>query len=199
MSEKSKSFFLVYVNMISVILILLIGIKILLKEDLLKSINLDYETNDFCQTMKNDSNNNLDYLVCDNKFKKSKLILLLIDSLPYDVLNDFHKYKETKITNLFRAEGVEYKQTGALFETILNGKFSRNYLASNIMKMDNIPQQLKNANMSVYYRIRDFPLNGLIDKKLGTKFDKLPKEPIPLLSFCNFTNIRPFKRLDQKF
>ena len=99
MSEKSKIFFLVFVNMISVVLILIIGIKILLKEDLLKSINLDYETNDFCQTMKNDSNNNLDYLVCDNKFKKSKLILLLIDSLPYDVLHDFNNYRETKLTN----------------------------------------------------------------------------------------------------
>ena len=42
------------------------------------------------------------------------------------------------MTNLFRGEGIEYKQSGALFETILKGKFSRNYLASNEMKMDNL-------------------------------------------------------------
>ena len=157
MSEKNKNIFFVFINMMLVVLIILIGINILLKGDLLKSINLDYETNDFCQTIKNDSNisnNNLDYLICDNKFKKNKLILLLIDSLPYDVLHDFHNFKESKMTNFFRVKGIEYKQTGALYETILTGKFSRNYLASNIMKMDNIPQQLNNANISVFFHFK---------------------------------------------
>ena len=73
--------------------------------------------NDICQKYQNNSENNLDldYLVCDNKFKKKKIILLLIDSMPYDVLYYFHKSKETKMVNLFRGEGLEYKQSGALF------------------------------------------------------------------------------------
>ncbi len=194
MSEKSKNIFLVFLNMIVVVLILLTGVNILLKEDLLKSINLDYQTNDFCQTIKNSSNistNNLDYLVCDNKFKKKKIIILFIDCLPYDSLHDFLNFKESKLVNLYRAEGIEYKQSGALFETILTGKFSRNYLASNIMKMDNLPQQLKNANMNVFYLIRDFPLYGLIDKKLGTQIVKHKGERTPLLNLCN-TNLKPF-------
>ena len=190
MSEKGNNILRVLLNLIIIVVIMLTGINILLKEDLLKSVNLDYETNDFCQTI-NNASNNLDYLVCDNKFKKNKVILLLIDSLPFDVLHDFHNLQETKMTNLFRSEGIEYKQSGALFETILTGKFSRNYLAANVMKMDNIPQQLKNANMSVFYHIRDFPLGGLVDKKLGTKFDRYQGEQIPLSSFCNI-NLNPF-------
>ena len=59
------------------------------------------------------------------------------------------------------------------------------------MKMDNLPQQLKNANMSVFYLIRDFPLYGLIDKKLGTKIVKHKGERTPLLNLCN-TNLKPF-------
>ena len=194
MAEKSKGICLIFLNTIILAIIMLAGVQLLLKEDLLKSVNLDYETNDFCQTMKNDSNstnNNLDYLVCDNKFKKSKLILLLIDSLPYDVLHDFNNYRETKLTNLFRSKGIEYKQSGALFETVLTGKFSRNYMTSTIMKMDNLPRQLKNANMSVYYKIRDFPIYSLVDKKYGTKFETHSGEGIPLLNFCKIS-IKPF-------
>jgi hypothetical protein len=111
----------------------------LLNENIFKSINLDFESNDFCQNIKNISNNNnLDHFICDNKFKKEKIIFLLIDSLPYDQLHDFHNLKKYNMTNFFRVKGLEYKQSGALFETILTGKFSRNYLASKEMKMDNL-------------------------------------------------------------
>ena len=121
--EKNEYLILIEVKLIIVVIIQITGIAVLLITDLFKSITLDYE-------MKNNSKNNLglDYLVYDNKFKQKKIILLLIDSLPYDVLYYFHKSKETKMINLFRGEGLEYKQSGALFQTILTGKFSRNYL-----------------------------------------------------------------------
>ena len=124
-----------------------------------------YETNDYCQTKLNSSKNKLDYLICNNKFKKDKIIFILLDSLAYDSLHDLYNLEDFNLTNLFRVEGIEYKQTGALFETILTGKFSRNYMAINKMKMDNLPQQFKNANMSVFYQIKNFPLGGLIDRK----------------------------------
>ena len=193
MNNKCKIILLISIKLIIIIIIQLLGVGILLKEDLLKSINLDYEQNDFCQTIKNVSENNLDYYVCNNKFKKNKVIFLLIDSLPFDSLHDFLNLKEMKMPNLFRGEGIEYKQSGALFETILTGKFSRNYLASNEMKMDNLQKQFNNANMDIFYHIKDFPLYGLLNKTLidKNKIDKNIGEMIPLLTFCQI-NIAPF-------
>ena len=181
----------IVLSTIFVIFIQILGISILLQENLFKYINLNNETNDFCQTKVNASNNSLDYLICNNKFKKEKIILLLIDSLSYDSLHDFNYLKDYNMTNFFRGEGIEYKQSGALFETIFSGKFNRNYLASKVMKMDNLAQQFKNANMNITYYIKPFPLGNLIDKKLGDDFENCSKEYVPLSNFCN-TNFNPF-------
>ena len=186
------SIYLVVVKLVISFVILLTGAGILLIPELFKSINLDYEINDFCQTNKNMSESNLDYLVCDNKFKKQKIILLLIDSLPFDSLNNFHNLKESKMTNFFRGEGLEYKQSGALFETILTGKFSRNYLASIPMKMDNIQKQLYNANLSIFYRVRDFPLYTLFNKSYIKKLEKHYGESLPLSTLCDI-DLKPFE------
>ena len=53
MNNKCKIILLISIKLIIIIVIQLFGVGILLKEDLLKSINLDYEQNDFCQTIKN--------------------------------------------------------------------------------------------------------------------------------------------------
>ena len=183
---------MVVIKLFIIIVILLTAVGILLIPELFKSINLDYEINDFCQTNQNISENNLDYLVCDNKFKKKKAILLLIDSLPFDSLSNFHNLKESKMTNFYRGKGLEYKQSGALFETILTGKFSRNYLASISMKMDNIQKQLYNANLSIFYRIRDFPLYTLFNKSYIKKIEKHYGESLPLSTLCKI-DITPFE------
>ena len=182
---KGQQILLVVIKLIIVIAIQMIGIAVLLIPDLFKSITLDYEVNDFCQTyQQNNPENNLDYLVCDNKFKKKKIILLLIDSLPFDVLYDFQKLKEIKMTNLFRGEGLEYKQSGALFETILTGKFSRNYLATIPMKMDNIQKQFYYANLTIFSRIRHFPFYTLFNRSYIDVIEKHDGEFLPMLSFC---------------
>ena len=201
MTKNGKNILYLFLSIIFAIIIQIIGIKILLQEDLFKTKNLYYETNDFCQTKSNKSKNDLEDLICNNKFKKEKIILLLVDSLPYDSLHYFHNLKKYKLTNFFRGEGIEYKQSGALFETILTGKFNRNYLASNKMKSDSLVQQFKNANMSVLYHIRPFPLGGLIDKNLSSKFKfeiYNDGEDIPLSTFCNI-NFNPFKNFMEKF
>ena len=174
----------IILSTIFVIFILILGIGILLQENLFKYINLNDETNDFCQTKVNISNESLDHLICNNKFKKEKIILLLIDSLSYDSLHDFNNLKGYNLTNFFRGEGIEYKQSGALFETIFSGKFNRNYLASRKMKMDNLAQQFKNANMNITYYVRPFPLGNLIDKKLGN-FANFESDLLPLSNFCD--------------
>jgi hypothetical protein len=161
---KEKPLLLIVLKLIFIIPLLLLGIGILFSPELFESINLENEFNDFCQTNQNLSESDLDHLVCDNKFKKEKIIILYIDSLPFDSLNYFHNLKKYKMTNFYRAQGIEYKQSGALFETILTGKFSRNYLATIPMKSDNIQKQLYYANISIFYRIRDFPLYTLFNK-----------------------------------
>ena len=187
MKEDCKIVLFIFFKLIFFLSTLIIGIGILLKEDLLKAINLDYETNDFCQRINELSNNTMDKYACDNEFKKDKVILLLIDSLPYDVLYDFHDFKKNKLTNCFRGKGIEYKQSGALFETILTGKFSRNYLASNEMKMDNLQKQFINSKMDTYYKVQHFPIYGLLNKNLinEKKFEKYSGEASPLFAFCD--------------
>ena len=173
----------VFFNIIISLVIIIIGINLLLNVDLTKSIDLNGETNDFCQTF-NKSDNSLDYLACDNKFRKKKIILLMIDSLPFDKLHELAKTEQSKLTNFFRGKGLDYKQSGALFETILTGKFSRNYIANSATKFDTLAQQFENAGMDIYYKIRGFPLGQLINKELLKKFDAYEGEIIPLSRFC---------------
>ena len=198
MNEICKALLFMLFKLIFFLLTLLLGIGILLKEDLLKTINLDFETNDYCQRIDLLSDNKLDKYACDNKFKKEKAIILLIDSLPYDVLLKLHDFKKSKLSNFFRGEGIEYKQSGALFETILTGKFSRNYLATNEMKMDNMQKQLINAKIDTYYNVRSFPIYGLINKTLidPKSFKLYAGEPSPLYSFCDI-DIGPINEFGQ--
>ena len=153
-----KRWIFIFLEILFNLLIIFIGVNLALNVDLTKSINLKGETNDFCQTLnKSETKGPLDYLACDNKFKKDKIILLLIDSLPFDELRILTDGEKSRITNFFRGKGVDYKQSGALFETILIGKFSRNYAATN-MGYDSIARQFKNANMNVFYKLRTFPM-----------------------------------------
>ena len=174
----------IILEILFILLIIILGTELLLNVDLTKSIDLKGETNDFCQSLNNSEiNASSDYLACDNKFKKNKIILLLIDSLPFDNLHILTDVNNTRITNFFRGKGIEYKQSGALFETILTGKFSRNYGASQ-MEFDSLAQQFKNANMSVFYKIRKFPLKQLINENLLTKFELHQGEANPLSKLC---------------
>ena len=187
MSNNYKVLLFMFFELIFFLIALILGIAILLKEDLLKTINLDFETNDYCQRIDSLSDNKLDRYACENKFKKEKIIFLLIDSLPYDVLLNLRQFNKSKISNFFRGQGIEYKQSGALFETILNGKFSRNYLASNEMKMDNLQKQFINAKIDAFYKVQDFPIYGLLNKSLINQklFEKHKGEESPLYLFCD--------------
>ena len=177
-----KNFLFFFGNILFVLSIIIIGIVFLLKADILKSFNLEGYSNDFCQTLKK-IKNNLDYLVCDNKYKKSKIILLLVDALAYDQLYSLNNLSYYRIPNFFKAEGLDYKQSGSLFESIFTGKFSRNYMAEKIT-IDNLAQQFKMANMTVFYKTRSFPLDTLIDKKFADKFEVYQGEGYPLENVC---------------
>ena len=48
MLEKDKIIIKIFLNFIFISLLTLIGVNILLKEDLFKSINLNGQTNDYC-------------------------------------------------------------------------------------------------------------------------------------------------------
>ena len=177
----NKNLLFILGNIFFVLFIITIGIVFLLKVDILKSFNLEGYSNDFCQTVK--KTNNLDYLICDNKYKKSKIILLLVDALAYDQLYALNNLSHYRIPNFFKAEGLDYKQSGSLFESIFTGKFSRNYMAAKI-KIDNLAQQFKMANMTVFYKVRSYPLDTLIDKKFTAKFEVYKREEYPLENVC---------------
>ena len=177
-----KTFLFFLGNIFFVLAIIIVGIVLLLKADVLKTFNLEGYSNNFCQTLVK-TKNNLDYLVCDNKYKKSKIILLLVDALAYDQLYALNNLSHYRIPNFFKAEGLDYKQSGSLFESIFTGKFSRNYMAEKI-RIDNLAQQFKMANMTVFYKARSFPLDTLIDKKFADKFEIYKGEEYPLESVC---------------
>ena len=92
-------FLSVLLNLIFLFIIIIVGINLLLNVDLTKSINLNGETNDFCQKLNESTNNSIEYLVCNNKFKKDKIIILFIDSLPFDNLHELIDFNKTNITN----------------------------------------------------------------------------------------------------
>ena len=192
-----KRWIFVILEIFFILTIVIIGLLLLLDVDLTKSINLKGETNDFCQSLNNSDNySSLDFLVCNNNFKKEKIILLLIDSLPFDNLQILSDLNKTNITGFFRGRGLNYKQSGALFETILSGKFSRNYAAFP-MEFDSLPQQFKNANMNVLYKIRNFPLGQLINKNLLPKYELMRSEVNPLSRFCE-RNAYIFESYEEK-
>ena len=184
MKEKTKSSLLVLCNIILILFIIAIGTVILLKADLLKTINLDGLSNDYCQTQ-NNSASSIDKLICNNKYKKEKIILLFIDSLAFDQLLDFHKLENYNVTAFYKTEVEGFKQSGALFESIFTGKFSRNYLASTIT-VDNLSKQFKNANMKTFYKVKPFPIGGLLDKDELKEIEIIKYgEKVPLTYFCD--------------
>ena len=105
---------IIIIQIVFIVAIIQTGINLLLNVNLTKSINLKGETNDFCQHLNiTEQKNSLDYLACDNKFKKKKIILLLLDSLPFDKLYELTNRDISRIPNFFRGKGLDYKQSGA--------------------------------------------------------------------------------------
>ena len=101
---------IILVQILFVLAIIFTGINLLLNADLTKSINLKGETNDFCQRLNiTKQKNSLDYLACDNNFKKKKIIILFLDSLPFDKLYELTNRDVSRIPNFFRGKGLDYK------------------------------------------------------------------------------------------
>ena len=111
MNEKTKSFLYILLNIVITLSIILVLALIILIYDLPKKINLDNLTNDYCQTMIN-SKNSLNNLICDNKYKKEKIIILFVDGLAFDQLHFLKNISNYNLTNFYKIKGAEYKQTG---------------------------------------------------------------------------------------
>ena len=186
-----KNIIFIFGNILFALIIIITGIAFLLKPDIFNPFDLEGYSNDFCQSLNKTNYNTLDFLICDNKYKKSKIIYLLIDSLAYDQIYDFNNLSKYNLTNFFKAGGIDYKQTGSLFESIFTGKFSRNYMADRI-KIDNLALQFKKAKMQMFYKVRsNFPLGSLIDKDYIDEFEIFTKN---FICKINFRPIARFKR-----
>ena len=90
---------------------------------------------------------------------------MFFDGLAFDEISYLYKTKQNtgafyKITTDF------FRQSGALHEIFLTGKFSRNFLASKT-KIDNLLYQLNHTNYPIKFRGSEYPLYYLGGGKLA--------------------------------
>ncbi len=138
--------------------------------------------NDFCSSKQE----GFDELVCKNELKKKKFIWIFIDGLAYDQLYFLEQKKKKKEIALFNVFSETYRQSGALHETLLTGKFSRNFIGKKI-QIDQIMKQSKNAGFKINYVGIQYPLvylNGDDNKIFDRIFVKSP-DYFPFSSLCD--------------
>jgi len=97
--------------------------------------------------------------VCKNSLTKKKFIWLFFDGLAFDELSYlFEKKKDSAV--FYKVTADFFKQSGALHEIYLTGKFSRNFLAAKTQS-DNLLYQINNSNYGIKYIGSEYPLYHL--------------------------------------
>lgn len=161
---------------------------IILDPDFMSGVTLEEYTNDFCSSINITDVNDALSLVCDNKFKKEKFVWILLDGLAYDQLYMIPDRVE-KLSTFYKIKSNEYKQSASLHESILSGKFSRNYPAKKI-KVDHIFKQTKQAGIPVFYKGSAFPVFYLLGRENNDdvleSFELKRPEAFALNSFCPY-------------
>lgn len=159
------AFYLFIGNFILILMFIGFSVLVVLNPSLMKGISLEDYSNDYCQSKKAVTNPNDPLsLVCNNKYKKDKFIWIFIDGLAHDQLAKIPHRKEFNFTNFFLIESNEYKQSGSLLETIITGKFSRNYPAQET-SIDHIFKQANNCDHSMAFVGSKFPLYHLLGQE----------------------------------
>ena len=201
---------IIFIILFIINFIISIGIAIfipflLIYPRLLNGKNLNEYQNDYCTNITNDYYD----LLCTNKYfkhnyKKTKFIWILTDGIATDQLVNLKNLEKYNITTSFLNIGNYIKYTNGLHETIISGKYNKNYFGSKI-NYDNILQQAKNAGYKINYRGWSTPIPGIIgddskDVNNNNFFNKKyiidEYEELAFSSFCNITNPFPFLKLD---
>ena len=184
---KYKIFF--FVNFFIILAFIGFSVLIMLDRDILEGITLPEYQNDFCQTFTPSSPTDPLSLICHNKFKKKKFIWIFIDGLAYDELFEMHN---AKLPNLFRIKSKEYKQSGSLHDSIITGKFSRNYPAKAV-HIDHIFKQAKIANKTMHFLGQRFPLFYLLgqeNNKVLDSFKIISSESRAVSKLCEHITVK---------
>ena len=184
---KYKIFFIV--NFFIILAFIGFSVLIMLDRDILEGITLPEYQNDFCQTFTPSSPTDALSLICQNKFKKKKFIWIFIDGLAYDELFEMHN---AKLPNLFRIKSKEYKQSGSLHDSIITGKFSRNYPAKAV-HIDHIFNQARIANKTMHFLGQRFPLFYLLgqeDNKVLDTFKIISSESRAVSRLCEHLTVK---------
>ena len=182
----NKHLCLFYLNLFLVLSFIGFSVFIILDPDAMNGVTLEEYNNTFCQTYNKTGENDPVELICENKFKKKKFIWVLLDGLAFDQLFLLPNRTVNPIPNFFRIKSKEYKQSGSLHESILTGKFSRNYPAKKI-KIDTIFKQAHQAEIKMIYRGSSFPVFYLLGRENNgvlSRYELKGPEPYALYSFC---------------
>lgn len=95
-------------------------------------------------------------MVCKNDLTKRKFLWFFFDGLAFDEIHHLYEKKRNKAA-FYRVTTDFFRQSGALHEIFLTGKFSRNFLALPT-KNDNLLYQLKQSNNPLKYIGSEYPL-----------------------------------------
>ncbi len=169
------------INYFIFILIGIFGIFCYLNPRLFEGDTLSEYSNNFCQ---NSSNSNS--IICKNKYKKKKFILLLIDGAAFDSLNFISNPEEHNLTKIYRNYDTEYKITGANFESLFTGKGSRNYKYKPFHS-DNLFKQLHNAGYNLSYLGDKIPVFKFLNNEKNIELNsyKISIEEISFNNLCD--------------
>ena len=148
---------------------------------LFEEYNINEYTNQFCSHSYS--------LLCKNKFKKKKFILIMTDGTSFDELPFIYRPEEHNLTSVFKNFDTEYKLTGSIFETEFTGKYSRNYFYDKI-RSDNIFRQLYNSKYRLSYLGVELPLYKFLGKEENVELNKyIIEDKIEKIAFSNLCNI----------
>lgn len=129
-----------------------------------------------------------DGLVCKNNLTKNKFLWFFFDGMAFDEYFDLYEKKKGSAA-FYKVTTEFFKQSGALHEIFLTGKFSRNFMAEKI-QADNLLYQLNNSNIPIKFIGSEYPLYDLgggrhTDPSLNFFADHyISRDRFPFYSLC---------------
>ena len=170
-------------NFIIFSLISFFSILCYLNARILKGKTLNEYSNSFCQYPHNYEN-----IICHNKYKKKKFILLLLDGTSLDSSEFFSKPEKHNLGRVYINFEKRLKLTGSNFETMFTGKDSRNYDYKPFIS-DNFFRQLYYAGYNISFIGDKIPIFKFLNMEKNIELNKykieLESEKIALSNLCD--------------
>ena len=176
-----KTLFLFISNFIVFMIVIIIGLLTHSDPRLFEGDSLSEFSNDYCQQPENNES-----IICKNKYKTNKFILLLIDGTAYDSLQFLTNPEKYNLTKIYRNYDNELKITGSNFETMFIGKYSRNYQYKPF-NSDNLFKQLHNAGYNLSYLGDTIPVYKFLNNEKNIELNSciIDNEDISLSNLCD--------------